>query len=525
MTDPVTMQQMLFDQIQVAVAATDRASRIIYWNRYCETMYGWSREEALGRNFIEMLIPPERHSRMVALLERLNAGRTLESDVQVLCRDGSVISVRVTNSPLRDNEGNIIGYVGVSVDVTARLALERERERLLEGEKAARAVAEHASRTKDEFLATVSHELRTPLNAMMGWIYMLKSGRLDQTTRDKAIETIERNTRLQAHLIEDLLDVSRIIAGKLRLQVQQADLRSIINAALESLRPAAGARSIELVFSADPPPQMVLCDPDRMQQVIWNLVSNAIKFTPPGGSINLTLTRDDENILIVISDTGQGISTEFLPYVFDRFSQGESATTRSHGGIGLGLSIVRHLVELHGGRVTAQSDGPGKGAAFTVALPAAFRPQTSVDVFRPEDLVRLSEPETSSLRGVRVLVVEDDSDARELLRLLLEKYCLKVQIADSSAEALRLIRQQAPDILVSDIALPGSDGYDLIRQVRQLAPEQGRNIPAIALTACARDEDRALALAAGYQVHLTKPVEPAELTAVVASLVRQNNEV
>lgn len=515
------LQQVLLDQVQVAVVACDLDRRVIYWNRYSEAFYGWTREEAMGCDAVDLLMLDESREKLDESLKRMRAGQTLESDVPMRRRDGSIIMARVSNSPLCDDAGAVIGYIGIAVDVTERNRIEAERMRLLEREKAARAEAEAANRAKDQFLAMVSHELRTPLNAMLGWTYLLRTGRLDAVTHDRALETIERNTRLQAQLIEDLLDVSRIIAGKLRLNVRPADISSVVAAAIESLRLAAEARGIEYCFIPDPTVSIVNCDPDRIQQVIWNLLSNAIKFTPRGGRIEIRLESRDDHAILSIRDSGQGISADFLPYVFDRFRQADSTATRAHGGIGLGLSIVRHLVELHGGTVKAESDGPNLGATFTVQLPLTINRQRVTDVFRHEDLSSLASLRLTALDGLRVLVVEDDTDAREMLTTLLGKCRVDVRAVASCAEALRVIRDQQPDVLVSDIAMAGEDGYTLIRRLRQLEAEHGGHLPAIALTALARDEDRDRALSAGFQAHLAKPVEPAELTAVVASLARR----
>lgn len=517
----VQLQQMLLDQVQAAVAAADLDYRVIFWNRYCEQLYGWTREEAMRRDCHELFVLPERRQLLEDTLRRVRAGEMIDAEAPVRRKDGTVIPIRVNISPLRDAAGQIVGYIGIAVDITESKRNEEDRARLLEREKVAREEAEAASRAKDQFLAVVSHELRTPLNAMLGWIYLLRTGRLDPATHVRALETIERNTRLQAQLIEDLLDVSRIIAGKLRLNVRPADISSVIVAAIESLRLAAEAKGIEYRFIPDPSVGIVRCDPDRMQQVIWNLLSNAIKFTPRGGEVEIRLERRNEYAVIVVRDTGQGISPEFLPYVFDRFRQADSTATRVHGGIGLGLSIVRHLVELHGGTVKAESAGPGQGSCFTVQLPLTLGRQKMAEVFRTEDLSSLTSLRLASLDGLRVLIVEDDSDSRELLTTLLGRCCVDVRAVASCAEALRVIQDQKPDVLVSDIAMPGEDGYTLIRKLRQLDAEHGGCTPAIALTAFARDEDRDRALAAGFQAHLTKPVEPAELTAVVASLARR----
>ncbi|MBD1865282.1 MULTISPECIES: ATP-binding protein, partial [Trichocoleus] len=382
-----------------------------------------------------------------------------------------------------------------------------------------------ANRLKDEFLATVSHELRTPLNAMLGWSTMLRSRQLDEATTNRAIETIERNARAQNQLINDLLDVSRIITGKLRLNVRPVILVSVIEAAIDSIRPAAEAKDIRLQSVLDPNAGPLSGDSDRLQQVFWNLLSNAVKFTPKGGRVQIRLERINSHIEVTVSDTGQGISPEFLPYVFERLQQADSTTTRAHGGLGLGLAIVRHLVELHGGSVDATSAGEGKGATFMVNLPITiFRPEPT-DMERVHPTVSDTAPllDTPRLDGLKVLIVDDEIDARELLAMLLRQRGAVTTTVASAREALAIIIQSAfdqkPDVLVSDIGMPSEDGYTLIRQVRALAPEQGGRIPAIALTAYARTEDRIKALASGFQSHVPKPVEPVEFITVLASLI------
>jgi signal transduction histidine kinase len=378
--------------------------------------------------------------------------------------------------------------------------------------------AEEANRMKDEFLATLSHELRTPLNAMLGWAQVLRMGKLDPAASARALETIERNARAQAQLIADLLDVSRIITGKLRLDFQPVELRRILDAALDSVRPAAEAKGIRLGVSLGPLASPVLGDADRLQQVVWNLLSNAIKFTPGDGAVEVRLRQNGGSAEVRVSDTGAGIRPDFLPYVFDRFRQAESTITRSHGGLGLGLSIVRHLVELHGGTVEVQSPGEGQGATFSVLLPV--RPALA----EAPALVEAKEAEASPwgrtelLRGVSVLVVEDEEDTRELLITALEQCGAEVIAVSSAAEALERLDERPPDVLVSDLAMPGEDGYALIRKVRARPAERGGRVPAAALTAYARAEDRVRSLAAGFQMHVPKPIDPADLVSMVAAL-------
>lgn len=384
----------------------------------------------------------------------------------------------------------------------------------------ARRQAEAANRAKDVFLATLSHELRTPLTAVLGWARLLRSTKMDEATAKHALEIIERNAESQNQLIQDLLDVSRIITGKLRLEVRPVELIPIIEAAVDSVQQAVEARAIDLNVEFETETDLVCGDPDRLQQVVWNLLSNAIKFTPKGGSVGVTLERQGSDVQIKVSDTGQGISPDFLPYVFERFRQADGSTTRAHGGLGLGLAVVRHLVEQHGGTVSAESAGEQQGATFTVNLPitAVSEPSLKTESKAGEVASQAQTGDTGLLCGVRVLLVDDQPDAREMITLALGYAGAEVVTAESAQAALETLAQRKLDVLVSDIGMPSEDGFTLIRQVRSLPAEDAGNIPAIALTAYATEEDRRLALAAGFQEHLAKPVEPAELVAAVASL-------
>jgi PAS domain S-box-containing protein len=385
--------------------------------------------------------------------------------------------------------------------------------------------AQQANRLKDEFLATLSHELRTPLTAILGWSHLLRKGDMDQSSANNALEIIARNARAQAQLIDDLLDVSRIITGKLRLDVRQIDPLAFIEAAIEALRPAAEAKEVRIQKVLDTGVSSVAGDPARLQQVVWNLLSNAIKFTPRGGRAQVRLERINSHIELTISDTGIGIKPEFLPHVFDRFRQADQATTRQYGGLGLGLAIVRHLVELHGGTVHAESRGEGQGATFTVRLPliTVYRNESQAERVHPsakDALPTLDCPER--LDNLRILVVDDEEDTRDLLKTALGQCGAEVTLAGSVEEALASIEQSPPEVLISDIGMAGEDGYQLIRKLRALPAAQGGKIPAIALTAYARTEDRLRALRSGYQMHVPKPVELTELVTVVASLVRRD---
>ena len=405
----------------------------------------------------------------------------------------------------------------------ARARAEEERERLLRSEQAARLNAERNSRLKDEFLATISHELRTPLTAIIGWTQLLRRAPANGEMIERALEVIERNGESQLHLIEDLLDVSRIISGKLLLDVRAVHLPPVIEAALDAARPAAEAKGIELRSAHDPAAGPVAGDPDRLQQVVWNLVNNAVKFTPAGGRVEVRLARAaGDGVEIAVSDTGAGVEPEFLPYVFDRFRQADAATTRAHGGLGLGLAIVRQLVELHGGTVAVSSEGAGRGATFAIRLPAMpLSPQRATPA--PARLYAAAAAPAGALdceilSGLRVLVVDDEGDARELFARTLSECGARVLTAASAAGAMDALERERPDVLLADIGMPGEDGYELIARVRSLPPERGGRTPAAALTAYARGEDRLRALRAGFQIHLPKPVKAAELISVIAGL-------
>ncbi|HET7221117.1 MAG TPA: ATP-binding protein, partial [Vicinamibacterales bacterium] len=394
----------------------------------------------------------------------------------------------------------------------------QERERLLESERAARAESERASRLKDEFLATLSHELRTPLNAILGWTHLLRAKPGDVQQTEEGLEAIDRNARAQTQIVNDLLEMSRIVSGKLRLDVQRVDLPSVIDAAIGTIKPAADAKGIRLQAAIDPLAGAVSGDPARLQQILWNLLSNAIKFTPAGGDVDVRLERAGGQVAVTIRDTGQGIKADFLPYIFDRFRQADASTTRLHRGMGLGLAIVKNLAEMHGGSVSAASDGDGQGATFVVTLPSAHTEVSGDRLSAAAAASNAARDLAPQLTGLRLLVVDDEPDAREFLARILSECGADVQTAASSAEALQSIHQRTPDVLISDIGMPVSDGYDLIRTVRALPADRGGQIPALALTAFARSEDRQRALLAGYQAHLAKPAQPTELITQIASL-------
>jgi PAS domain S-box-containing protein len=504
------------------------------WNSGAERLFGYTSAEAVGRNIL-MLIPADRINEETDILEHIQRGERVEHyDTVRVRKDGSRVHVSLTVSPVRDAAGNIVGASKIARDITERIRSEealrrseaelkraaRDREELLAAERAARSEAERVNLIKDEFLATLSHELRTPLSAILGWSQLLATGDLAQEDVMQGLEAIERNARAQTELIEDLLDMSRIISGKLRLEVQWTDIANVVDQAVESVRPSAEVKQIRLRKIIDPHPGPVSGDPIRLQQVFWNLLSNAIKFTPKGGSVDVLLERVDSHLEITIHDSGVGIKPEMLPYVFERFRQADSSTTRSYGGLGLGLSIVKSLVELHGGTVRAQSPGEGQGATFVVTLPLA--PIRSAEKRDHPTALKPVSPDFEPVRlpGVKVLVVDDEPDARELLKRVLRQSEAEVTTAENGRQGLDLLRTHKPDVIVSDIGMPGMDGYEFIREVRRLLPADVGKIPAIALTAFARSEDRTKAMLAGYQVHVAKPIEPQELVATVGSLVR-----
>jgi PAS domain S-box-containing protein len=519
-----------------AIIGKDLNSIITSWNIGAERIFGYTADEMIGSSIMR-LIPPDRHAEEREILARIRVGKRIDHFETIrLAKDGRQLSLSITVSPIKDSAGHVVGASKVARDITERKNAEaalkkameevetanRERLQLLDSEREARQRAERAGRMKDEFLATLSHELRTPLNALLGWVHILRTGTLKVEELKQGLDTIERNARAQAQIIEDLLDMSRIISGKIRLDVEQIDLSAILNGSVETVRAAAEGKGIRLQAIVDLRAGPISGDADRLQQVFWNLLNNAIKFTPKGGQVRVLLERVKSHIEINVIDTGEGIATDFLPYVFDRFHQWDASTTRRHGGLGLGLAIVKQLVELHGGDVSVISDGIDKGTTFTVCLPLlavyaeAAGKESSLSRTAPRENHPLPD---ASLADVHVLVVDDEVDARELVKRLLEMAGAKVSLAASASEAKEHILAAWPDVLVCDIGMPKEDGYSLIRQLRTLEGSQKRDaLPAVALTAYARSEDRTKAMRAGFQNHLSKPVEPAELLAVVSSL-------
>jgi PAS domain S-box-containing protein len=520
-----SLMQTLMENIPDAIYFKDCEGRFTRVNRHAPFRGNHAPEEVIGKTDFDFFL--EEHARQAREDEQriVRTGQPIvDKEEKEVYPDGSFTWLSTTKAPIFDEAGRVTGIVGISRDITSHKLAEAARLELIR-EQAARAEAEAANRIKDEFLAVVSHELRTPLTAILGWANLLITDALEDKEQKAAIEAVIRNARAQVKLIDDLLDVSRIITGKFRLDLKQADPALIIEAAVEALMPAAEAKGVRVQKVMDTSVGHVVIDPQRVQQIVWNLVANAIKFTPEGGRIEVRLGRSESEVEIVVTDTGSGIKPEFLPHVFDRFRQADQSTTRKHGGLGIGLAIVRHLAELHGGSVQAESDGDGQGAAFTVRLPLISAHESDGTLTSPRRKVVQGLPAPNfpeRLDGLRVLVVDDELDMRELLRTGLAQCGAEVVSAGSAAEAIKAIRAAVPDLLISDIGMPQEDGYDLIRQVRGLPAEAGGNVPAIALTAYARTEDRLQALRAGYQMHVPKPVELSELVAVTASLARRN---
>jgi PAS domain S-box-containing protein len=572
----------------LAVIEWDSEARVSRWSESAERLFGWKAHEVIGKHVGDWhFVFDEDVDAVAQVTHRQRAGAELlgVQHNRNYTKDGSILYCEWYNSVLHDDRGRLVSVLSLVLDVTARKLAEEERAALLARERDLRKQAEEADRLKDEFLATLSHELRTPLTSILGWATLIRNEEVDKAENlDRALEIIERNARSQARLIDDLLDVSRIITGNLQLEVHPLNMAPLVEAASDALRPAAQAKGIQVEMMLDPESCLVSGDPNRLRQVIWNLLMNAIKFTPRGGSVKLRLRCVETGARLTVSDTGDGISAEFLPYVFHRFRQEEGSISRKAGGLGLGLAVVRHIVELHGGSVSADSAGPGQGSTFTVDLPLAVdRRSASEDLITnadPNALARRSgdrdrssdgrainadvvstegggrevEPgeqahskeaegiaRLTKLAGVRVLLVEDDDDSRHLLSLILERHGAEVSSASSSSEALDLFRQRTPDVVISDIGMSGEDGYDLIRKLRSL-PVQGSllaqppslrsdssvttphsspvaDIPAIALTGYATANDRERALAAGYRLHLAKPIEPEALVAAILQLL------
>jgi PAS domain S-box-containing protein len=520
-----------------AIFVLDPTGHVASWNPGAERLKGYQANEIIGQHFSRFY--PEEDIRAGKCERELEDSARLgsfEDEGWRLRKDGSPFWANVVITPIRDAKGTLVGFAKVTRDLSERKRHEEERISLARAEEAKRVAeanqeraralalelssardrAEQATRLKDEFLATVSHELRTPLNAILGWARMLATGSLPADKAIHAVETIVRNATAQSKIIEDLLDVSRIITGQLRLDVDDVDVNQLVSAAIEVVRPGAEAKGLTFQWLLNPDAGVIKGDAVRLQQILWNLLTNAVKFTPRGGRIHVTLHREDSHVTIEVADTGKGIAPEFLQRVFDRFTQHESTNSQRIGGLGLGLAIVKHLAELHGGSVAAHSDGENAGSKFVVKLPHA-------PVRTPRAEARVTDVASDSscppeLVGLHVLVLDDERDARELIQTVLQRAKAVVTLASSAAEAHAAIRQSKPDVIVSDIGMPGEDGYAFIARLRALSREEGGRIPAIALTAYAQADDRRRALLAGFQNHVTKPVEPQELMIIIANL-------
>jgi PAS domain S-box-containing protein len=513
------LMRSLMDNIPDAIYFKDTEGRFTRVNRHAPYKVNAPPEDVIGKTDFDFFA--EGHARAAREDERriVSTGEPLlDKEEQELYPDGSTTWLSTTKVPVFDDSGRVAGIVGISRDITERKAAEESRIQLAR-EQAARAEAEASNRVKDEFMAVLSHELRTPLTAILGWSRLLRESGLDSEHAGPALETIERNARAQAQLIDDLLDVSRIIAGKLELDSRPVELVRVVAAAADSIRPAAEAKGLDLSVDLGAPAGRVAADFGRLQQVCWNLLSNAVKFTPRGGRVEARVRSDGAHAEIVVSDTGVGISPEFLPHVFERFRQADASTTRTHGGLGVGLSLVRHLTELHGGEVRAESRGAGRGATFTVRLPLLPGPAAEGrDVHSLKSGSVGPRADALPLRGLRVLVVDDEKDTLEVIAAALNLYGAEATTARSVREASLALERGGLDVVISDLGMPGEDGYEMIRRLRARPAARGGMTPALALSAYARDEDKERALSAGYNAHLSKPVEPARLVAAVARL-------
>ena len=503
------LHEAIVDSSDDAIVSKNLEGIVMSWNKAAERIFGYSAAEMIGQSIIKLL-PANRVDEEAHILARLQRGERLDHfETKRQRKDGTIIDVSLTISPIRNSQGIIVGASKIARDITEQKESQRKLTEALTELK-------RANQIKAEFLTTLSHELRTPLNAILGWVQLLRD---EQNSHDLAqgLAVIDRNVRTQSQMIEDLLDMGRIEAGKMRLDLQRVDLPAIACASIETARPAAKAKEIRLTSAFANLHGIVTADKDRLQQIVWNLLANAIKFTPRRGRIHVGIQQVDSHVEISVSDTGQGIAPEFLGHVFDRFRQGDATITRREGGLGLGLSIVKHLTELHGGSVSVASPGLGKGAVFGICLPlqpVRYEEQMAV---RQRRRGQVDEEETKpDLSGVKVLVVDDEEDSLEIVQRVLERTGAKVGVARCMQEALDEFCRFSPDLVLSDIGMPEHDGYELISRLRGLPG--GRTVPAVALSALARTEDRTQALRAGFQMHLAKPVDFTELIAVVQNL-------
>lgn len=504
-----------FEQVPLGLYRLNPAGEIIEANSTLAKMLGCSVRELLGQNLADYQISPIVYKRWQQQLTQNSPEQKLEAQIQTI--EGAIIWVLHSAIAVKNPHGKLIYYEGAVADITVSKEAEIERLELLKREQKARKEAETVNRIKDEFLATLSHELRTPLNAIMGWMQLLRTGKMGKSQIDKALEVIERNAKAQNQLIADLLDVSRIIRGTMRLELQPVDLIRVVMASIDTVRPAAEAKDIEIVTQFEDRKIEVKGDEEKLQQVFWNLTINAVKFTPAKGTITIRSFVEDNTAVVEVADTGQGIEPDVLPYIFDRFRQAETeSSTRTQGGLGLGLAIVRHLLEMHGGEVGVESKGLGLGATFRVRLPSI--------AYNKSDLQSASLPSRSislSLKGLTILLVEDNKDAREMITLILKQHQAQIIAVESVREALQAYQREQPDILISDISMPLQDGYELIQKIRS-SQDRKSGLSAIALTAHASEKDRHKAIAAGFDLHLPKPIDADQLIESLLKLGRKD---
>jgi PAS domain S-box-containing protein len=500
---PDVLLRAIIQSSDDAIISKDLNGVITSWNPAAERMFGYTPEEAVGKNII-MVIPDERRSEETLVLSRIRAGQSVEHFQTVRRRkNGELFHISLTVSPILDATGAVIGASKIARDIS-------EERRMADD-------LEHANQIKDDFLATLSHELRTPIHSILGYTQILRQDSIDEDRRDSALQIIERNTKALGQLVSDLLDVSRIVSGKMQLETQRCDLETIVGAAVDAVRPTFDTKGVRLERLQERRRVIVMGDPSRLQQIVWNLLANAVKFTPSGGRVQVILGHSGNLAELAVCDSGIGIAAGFLPYLFERFRQAESRSNRQYGGLGIGLALVRHLVELHGGSVEAASPGPGRGSTFRIRLPLVAV-ETIPNVPARISPAPLQHSQAGRLSNVTVLAVDDDPDALQLLDEILTTAGASVMCASSAGAALRLMDLQAPDVIVSDLGMPGRDGFEFIRTIRGRSQTRGGGVPAAALTAYVRGDDSKRAIEAGYQVHLGKPIDPTELIGAVEKL-------
>jgi PAS domain S-box-containing protein len=522
--------RLLVENVQdYSILMLDPDGQISNWNAGTERLYGYPAEEIIGQSFSRFFLPEDREEgRPARLLAVAAAEGHSEDEGWRVRKDGSGFWASVMITALYDPQGKLLGFSKIAHDLTDRKRAEEERVVLLKKAEDARRESEAANQLKDEFLAVLSHELRTPLNAITGWAHMLQAGELDYETQRKAVDTINRNALLQARLISDLLDVSRIVSGKLHLDLKPVDLPSVVQAAVDTLRVAAEDKEIRIDVVLNCDSGLIRGDAFRLQQVVWNLISNAIKFAPRKGNIQVSLAKTNSHAELIVQDDGPGIQPDLMPHIFEPFRQGDSSSTRSHQGLGLGLAIVRNLLQLHGGTVQAMNREGGHGAIFKVVLPCHDSGLQPLEVERSGDANRTEDVDWvmagAALRCLRVLVVDDEADAREVVTMILERCGAKVFVATGAGDAFEILQQELPDVLVADIEMPGEDGYSLVRRIRLLPSDRGGCTAAIALTAHAAAHDLPRLVSAGFHRHVPKPLQPGDLVSAIAALVKPNPE-